>query len=160
MTPRKEIYLAIKDELVTIPEIGYVDLHRNQFAPGKESYPPHAVACLVKVVAIQWDAMSEQMQEGSALVEATLYLFETHPNPEVVGVDSLVAMDLIDAITAKLRFLKGELFKPLEQMLDESLETEVDGLLAYKLSFISTIYKRTAPKYQEVANPVTTISFV
>jgi len=160
MTPRKEIYLAIKEELLTIPEMTYVDLQRNQFAPGKASYPPYAVACLVKVVSIQWDAMSEQMQEGSALVEATLYLFETHPDPEVEGVDALVAMDLIDTITAKLRFLKGELFKPLEQILDEAIETDVDGLLAYKLSFIATIYKRTAARYQEVANPVTTISFV
>lgn len=39
MTPRKEIFIKVRDALKLIPELELIDLYRKQFEGDKENYP-------------------------------------------------------------------------------------------------------------------------
>lgn len=149
MTPRKELYLKIRDAVGEIAGIEYVNWHRNQFASGKE-IPECWTACLIKVVSIKWETMVEQVQEGNAIIEVYLYtkdgFADQHYQTADVD-DGLHEIELIDEVVERLQFLKGDLFKPLQQTDDEDEETDYHGLMCHKLVFSSLVYKKTGQKY-------------
>jgi hypothetical protein len=151
MTPRKELFISIRDKLGAIEGMEYVDLHRNQFGPGKENYPQYYTACLIRIASIQWETMVEQKQEGNAVIEVILYtkdgFADQHYSTDDDG-DGLKEIDLIDTVAENLQFLYGTQFKPLQQTGDETEETDIDGLMAHKLTFTALVYKITAPRYQ------------
>lgn len=151
MTPRKELFLVIRDKLATINGLEMVDLQRNQYAAGKENYPQYFTACLIKIASLQWETMTEQLQEGKATIEVVLYTqdgFADQHFGTADNSDGLAEIDLIDEVAENLQFLKGEYFKPLQQTGDEPEEVDVTGIMAHKLSFSAMVYKKTAPKYQ------------
>ena len=71
MTPRKELFIKIKQALNTISSLEYIDLNRNQF--GSDKFPDCMISALIKINGIQWEKMVEQIQEGETTVEITLY---------------------------------------------------------------------------------------
>lgn len=157
MTPKKEIFLKIRDVLKDIVGIEYVDLHRNQFEAGKENYPQYLTACLVKITSIQWQTMVEQLQEGNASVEITLYTLDGFADQHAGTADNsdgLAEIELIDDIAEKIQFLHGNSFQPLQQVSEEDEQTELVGLIAYKLTFNALVYRKTAARYSKVANPL------
>ncbi|WP_025143061.1 hypothetical protein [Pedobacter jeongneungensis] len=154
MTPRKELFLAVRDKLNAITGIEYVDLHRKQFGPGNENYIQYHTACLIKILPIQWTTMVEHRQEGIATVEVKLYTrdgFADHILGTTGNSDGLAEIDLIDQIADGLQFLKGDLFTPLQQLAEENvIEDEEAGVIdisIYKLTFSTMVYKISAPKY-------------
>ena len=157
MEPKEEIYLLIRDRISEISDIEYVDFNRGQYAPGKETYPAYDIACLIGIANIQWQTMTEQLQEGVATVEVTLYTRDgfaaTHFGTENEN-DSLAALTLANQIAEKLQLLKGNLFKPLEQIKEENLEININAIAAYKLTFTTLIYRKTTSRYSTIENPL------
>lgn len=157
MTPTQELYVAIRDEVQSIQEIEYVDINRSQFVPEKESYPQYLTSCLIKIVSIDWQTMVEQLQEGSATIELTLYTrdgFAAQQSDTEDADDGLAEVKLIDEIAEKIQFLHVPSFQPLQQIKEEAQETEIDGLTAYKLTFSAQIYRKTAGRYLKTPNPL------
>lgn len=151
MTPRKAIYIAIKDKLKTIPKIELVDYHRNQFDNGKENYPSCFTACLIRVNRINWETMTEHLQEGETVVDVVFYCKDGYLDQFAgTGDDEygLVEIDLIDEIVNQLQFLRNEHFKPLEQISDEPDDISPSETMSYTISFKTTLYRRTAYKYE------------
>lgn len=64
MTPRKELFIKIKEALMDIPELELVDLDRNQM--NNEKFPQLFVSALINIKKIDWETMTEQNQEGKA----------------------------------------------------------------------------------------------
>jgi len=154
MTPRKELFLAVKDKLTAITGIEYVDLHRKQFGPGNENYTQYYTACLIKILPIQWSTMVEQRQEAAATIEIKLYTrdgFADHISGTTGNSDGLAEIDLIDRIAAQLQFLKGDTFKALQQLAEENVvedeEAGVMGISIDKLTFSTVFYQLTTSKY-------------
>lgn len=152
ITPRKELFITIKNKLKEIPELEYIDLHRNQFnKEDKEDFPSYWTAVLIRINQITWDTMTEQHQEGRCSIDVILYCkdgwMDQHNNtsdPE----DGLMEIDLLDAIAEKLQFLFGTQFKPLQHTDDETEEATMDEMMSYRQSFSTMLYRTLAPKYQ------------
>ncbi len=149
MTPRKELFIKIKEQLMTIPELELVDLERKQMQNDK--HPHLFVAAMIRINRISWVTMTEQKQEGNCSVDVILYCrdgwmnqFNGTEDPE----HGLNEIDLLDAIAEKLQFLHGEQFTQLEQTEDETDTQEMDGMFAYRQSFSTMIYRRLAHKYE------------
>lgn len=149
MTPRKELFIKIKEALMTIPELELIDLDRGQM--NDEKFPHLFVATLINIKRIDWQTMTEQTQEGRSEVEITLYCrdgwMDQHQNTADPK-NGLNEIDLLDKIAEKLQFLKGEQFRPLEQTSDETLSQSMDGIFAYSQHFSTMIYRKVAPKYK------------
>ena len=62
MTPRKELYIKIKEALTQIPQLELVDLQRKQFSNPKENYPTYWTAALIEIKAVRWESMVENKQ--------------------------------------------------------------------------------------------------
>lgn len=149
MTPRKEIYIKIKEALKQIPELELVDLQRKQFSNPKENYPTYWTAALIEIKAIRWESMVENKQEGECTVDVILYTKDGWLDQHDTTADAehgLVEIDLQDAIVENLQFLKGDYFKPLE-LTNEVNEDEDSEMMSYRLSFSTLIYRRINPKY-------------
>jgi hypothetical protein len=148
MTPRKELFIQIKEALVTIPELELVDLERGQMQ--SEKFPNLFVSALIKINQIDWVTMTEQNQEGNTSVEIILYCrdgwLNQHQNTEDPE-HGLNEIDLLDKIAEKLQFLYGEQFKPLQQTGDEIVEQGMNGLFSYKQVFATRIYRKLQPRY-------------
>lgn len=157
MTPKKEIYLAIRNKVGQIAGIEYVDINRKQYGPGKDNYPQYYSAVLAEVKSIQWETMVEQLQQGIATIEVTLYTLDGFAD-QFLGTsdadDGLAAIELIDEIADNLQFLYGNTFEPLQQTSEESTDTEADGIMAYRLSYTAVVYRRVAARYAKVPNPL------
>jgi hypothetical protein len=149
MTPRKELYIKIKEALTQIPELELVDLQRKQFSNPKENYPTYWTAALIEIKAINWESMVENKQEGDCTVDVILYTkdgwLDQHGGTGDDG-HGLVEIDLQDTIVEHLQFLKGDFFKPL-QLMAESTEDQDSEMMSYRLSFSTLIYRRINPKY-------------
>lgn len=148
MTPRKELFIKIKEALMTIPELELVDLDRGQMQ--SEKFPNLFVAALIRVNGITYDTMTEQNQEGSTSVSVILYCRDGWMDQHQFTDDTdhgLNEIDLLDAIANKLQFLNGEQFKPLQQTEDETENQNMDGIFVYRQSFSTRIYRKVAPKY-------------
>ena len=158
MTPRKELFIKIKETLMQIPELELIDLDRGQLKGSK--YPQLFVAALIRIKRIDWETMTEHHQEGTASVDVTLYCrdgwADQHQNTGDLQ-HGLIEIDLLDKIAEKLQFLKGEQFKPLQQISDEEDIQSMQGIFAYKQSFSTMIYRKLKSKYQPVKvslNPI------
>lgn len=150
MTPRKEIFTKVKQALMTIEELELIDLHRDQFNP-EGDHPQYFTACLIKIPAITWETMVEHRQEGTSTFEVYFYCKDGWMDQHQRTSDpegGLIEIDLIDEIADALQFLKGELFKPLQQSGDGEVSTGIHGLMAYRLSFTTRVYKLVKPKYE------------
>lgn len=148
ITPRKELFIAIKKALMEIPELELIDLDRGQMS--SEHFPHLFVSALINIKQISWETMTEQNQEGRAEVEVTLYCRDGWANQHQYSkdfVEGLNEIDLLDKIAEKLQFLYGEQFKALEQTEDETQSQTMDGIFAYTQRFSTKIYRKLAPKY-------------
>ena len=149
MTPRKELYIKIKEALTQIPELELVDLQRKQFSNPKENYPTYWTAALIEIKAVRWESMVENKQEGECTVDVILYTKDGWLDQHDTTADDdhgLVEIDLQDTIVENLQFLKGDYFKPL-QLTNEANEDEDSEMMSYRLSFSTLIYRRINPKY-------------
>ena len=149
MTPRKELFIKIKEVLALIPELELVDLQRKQFSNPKENYPTYWTAALIDIKNITWETMVEQKQEGKCNVEIILYCkdgwLDQHSGTNDEE-DGLIEIDLIDIIVEQLQFLQGDYFKPLHQTADETEDTDSE-IMSYKISFSTLLYRKVNPKY-------------
>lgn len=149
MTPRKELYIKIKEALTQIPQLELVDLQRKQFSNPKENYPTYWTAALIEIKAVRWESMVENKQEGECTVDVILYTKDGWLDQHDTTADDdhgLVEIDLQDTIVENLQFLKGDYFKPL-QLTNEANEDEDSEMMSYRLSFSTLIYRRINPKY-------------
>ena len=73
MTPRKEVFIKMKQSLSELTVLELVDLQRKQFSQPKENYPSYFTAALIEIKAIDWQTMVEQRQEGKATVDVIFY---------------------------------------------------------------------------------------
>jgi hypothetical protein len=151
MTPRKELFITIKNRLKEIPELEYIDFFRDQFKESEEDFPSYWTAALIRIPKITYETMTEQHQEGSCTLDIILYCkdgwMDQHHNtsdPE----SGLMEIDLLDKIAEKLQFLQGEQFKPLQQTEDETDDITMSAMMSYRQSFKTKIYRTLAPKYQ------------
>lgn len=150
MTPRKEIYIAIKEVLKAIPEMDFVDYHRNQFDNGEDSYPSCFTACLIRINRVDWVTMTQEGQQGETTVDVVFYCLDGYLDQYAgTGDDEsgLIEIELIDDIADTLQFLKGDQFKPLEQISDEPDEISPKGTMSYTLSFKTMLYRKTPSNY-------------
>ena len=150
MTPRKELFLAIKNALMTIPQLEYVDLYRRQFENNGKDFPQYWTAALIRISSIKYETMTEQNQEGNTLVDVIFYCKDGWLDQHSATTDpegGLIEIDLLDAIAEKLQFLQGSQFKPLQQTEDETEESSMEAVMSYRQSFSTRIYRRLKPKY-------------
>ena len=149
MTPRKEIYIKIKEALNAISELQYIDLYRNQFS--MENYPDNMVSALIRINKIDWINMTEQNQEGTATVDIILYCrdgwMDQHNNTHDPD-HGFNEIDLMDLIAEKIQFLEGDQFKALHHFEDETEDQEMKGIFSYRQSFSFNLFRKIAPKYQ------------
>ena len=149
MTPRKELFIKIKEALTQIPELELVDLQRKQFSNPKENYPSYWTAALIEIKAVRWESMVENKQEGECTIDVILYTKDGWLDQHDSTADQehgLIEIDLQDTIVEKLQFLKGDYFKPLE-LTNEANEDEDSEMMSYRLSFSTLIYRRVNPQY-------------
>lgn len=155
MTPRKELFIAIKEKLKEIPELEYIDLFRDQFrGSGEENeIPDYWTAVLIRINKITYETMTEQLQEGICTLDVILYCkdgwMDQHNNTDDPE-SGLMEIDLLDDIAEKLQFMHGEKFTPLHQTDDEIEEITMDAIMSYRQSFTTKIYRKLAPKYQNI----------
>jgi hypothetical protein len=149
MTPRKELFIKVKERLATLPQLELVDLQRKQFNNGKENYPSYFTAVLIEIRSITWAMMVEQKQEGNCTLDVTFYCkdgwmeqYNNTSDPE----HGLIEIDLIDKIVEKLQGFQGDQFKPLNLINEEPVE-EGEEIMSYKLSFETMIYRLVNSKY-------------
>jgi len=150
MTPRKELYIKTKLALIQIKQLELVDFFRGQFNEGKDTYPNIFTAALIRIGNIQYDTMTEHRQEGLATLDIILYCKDGWMDQHNTTADpehGFMEIDLQDAIVEKLQFLKGEQFKPLQQTDDDTEEATPEGIMAFKSTFSTRIYRTINPKY-------------
>lgn len=149
MTPRKELFIKIKEALAQLPELELVDLQRKQFNQPKENIPSYFTSALIEIKAIKWETMVEQKQVGNATVDVTFYCKDGWMDQHNGTTDpehGLIEIDVIDTITEQLQGLKGDYFKPLDLSNEETVD-EADEMMSYRLSFTTVIYRKINPKY-------------
>ena len=144
MTPRKELFIKVRDQLKTIPELEMIDLFRNQFA-GEDW-----TAALIRISSINWGTMTQKVQEGDCTVDIIFYCRDGWMDQFAgTGDDEggLIEIDVIDAIVDTVQFLKGEQFSPLEQSDEETEEQEMQGVMSYRIAFETKVYRDLEKKY-------------
>lgn len=150
MTPRKELFITIKNQLKNIPQLEIVDLYRAQFENNK--LPNIFTAALIRINKIDWDCMTEQNQEGQATVDVLFYCKDGWMDQHHKTLDpnhGLNEIDIIDDIAEQLQFLKGVQFKELHQTSDETLEQSHEGIMSYVISFQTSIYRKLKNRYPQ-----------
>jgi hypothetical protein len=152
MTPRKELFIKVKEALATLTQLELVDLQRAQFSMPKENYPEFFTAALIDIKNIAWDTMVNQRHEGTATIEVVFYCkdgwmdqYNDTADPE----HGLIEIDVIDLIAEKLQGLKGDTFRALDLEGEEALGADGE-MMSYRLSFSTTIYKIIKTKYLSV----------
>lgn len=153
MTPRKEVFIKMKQSLSELTVLELVDLQRKQFSQPKENYPSYFTAALIEIKAIDWQTMVEQRQEGKATVDVIFYCkdgwMDQH-NDTTDPEHGLIEIDVIDAIVEKLQGLRGDTFKQLDLSKEESVD-EADEMMSYRLSFTTVIYRKINPRFSNKA---------
>lgn len=150
MTPRKELFIAVKAALATIEDLEYVDLFRKQISNGFEW-----TAALIRIGKVDWVTMTEQNQEGNCQIDIMLLCKDGWMDQHQDTADpdhGLIEIDLIDSIAEKLQFLKGDQFTPLLQTDDDEDDGfDVPGIMAYRIGFSTMIYRKLKPKYGKLS---------
>ncbi len=149
MTPRKELFIKVKQALMTIPELELVDLERGQMQD--DNFPDLLVSAFIRINSISYQSMTEQNQEGDVSIDITLYCrdgwLQQH-NGTTDPDHGLNEIDLLDDIADVLQSLSGDQFKPLQQVEDATEDQGIKGMFSYRQSFNTTIYRKLKPKYQ------------
>lgn len=149
MTPRKEIFIKTKEALALLPELELVDLQRKQFNQPKENYPSYFTAALIEIKTINWATMVEQKQEGKATIDILFYCKDGWTDQFAGTTDpdhGLTEIDVIDKIVEQLQGLRGEQFKALDLINEETVDEDSE-MMSYKLSFSTIIYRRINPRF-------------
>ena len=149
MTPRKELFIKIKEALINTGKFELVDLNRNQFSSNR--FPEIFTAVLISIKKISYQTMTESNQEGNTSVDVTLFCRDGWMDQHNGTADfehGLNEIDLLDDIAEALQFLYGEQFKPLQQTDDEEEQQGMEGIFAYRQSFSTLIYRKTNYQYQ------------
>ncbi len=153
MTPRKELFIQIKKQLQTIGALELIDLYRGQFENPNSSYGNIWTAALIRIGRISYETMTEHIQEGKTSVDILFYCKDGWTDQHNTTADKehgLLEIDVLDDITDKLQFLQGEQFKPLELTDEETEGLTADGIMSYRLSFSTRIYRRTPYHYTPI----------
>lgn len=149
MTPRKELFIKVKESLSELTVLELVDLQRKQFSMPKENYPSYFTAALIEIKAIDWESMVEQKQVGKATVDVIFYCkdgwMDQH-NDTTDPEHGLIEIDIIDSIVEKLQGLRGDTFKQLDLSNEENVDESFE-MMSYRLSFTTVIYRKINPKY-------------
>ena len=149
MTPRKEIYIKIKEALTELPELELVDLFRKQFDTDASKLPQWTAA-LIKVNRITWEYLVEQRQEGTADIDIMLYTKDGWLNQQNGTNDAdsgLIEIDLIDSICEKLDGLSGDSFNSIKIVSDEVDNNSTAGIMSYRITVKCTIYRKLNDKF-------------
>lgn len=150
MTPRKELFIAIKNKLAEILDLEYIDWNRGQFENPESSIPDSWTAALIMIQGIDYETMVDHVQEGRCVIEIALYCKDGWMDQHINTSDpehGLMEIDLLDDIADKLQFLQGDQFKPLQQIQDENGPDDLSGIMIYHQRFETMIYRRTPYKY-------------
>ncbi len=138
MTPRKELYIVIKNALTPINAIELIDLHRN-----KLKLPELFTAVFIKINQIEWQNMTNQNQEGKCSVALTLICQEGWANQfnnTTDANDGLSEIELLDTIIAKINGLHGNSFTDL-QLASEADNEDETNTTSYTLTFECLVYR-------------------
>lgn len=149
MTPRKELFIKIKESLETLTVLEYVDLQRKQMTNPKDNYPTYFTCALIEIKSIEWEMMVEQKQEGKTTVIVTFYSKDGWMDQHSKTADpdhGLIEIDVIDQIVTNLQGLQGDQFKPLNLINEEPVD-ESEEMMSYQLTFETKIYRLINPKY-------------
>jgi hypothetical protein len=149
MTPRKELYIKIKEALATVPQLELVDLYRKQFED-KSTYPQYWTAALIKINKITWETMVEQRQEGTADIDILLYTKDGWMDQHQGTADAdsgLLEIDLLDGAVEALQFMQGETFRPLQQSSEDVDDNSSEGIMSYRLNFQTNVYRVINNRY-------------
>lgn len=151
MTPRKEIFIKVKEALSELTVLELVDLQRKQFSQTKENYPSYFTAALIEIKSIDWETMVEQKQVGKATVDVIFYCkdgwMDQH-NDTADPEHGLIEIDIIDSIVEQVQGLQGDYFKPLDLSNEDTVD-EADEMMSYRISFTTVIYRKINPKYTQ-----------
>ena len=146
MTPRKELYIALRDALAAIPEVELTDLDRGQYADPEGSYPTQYTAALVRINRIDYTTAIENGQDGTVSVDINLYCKDGWMDQHASTADpdgGLMEIDLLDTVTDAVQYLEGDRFGKLEQVGEESNDPLPGGIMWYTATFSCKIYKKT-----------------
>lgn len=153
MTPRKEIFINVKQRLATINALEIIDLQRGQFDRDEKHYPNCYTAALIQVMPIQYTTMTEHKLEGQCTFHIDFFCkdgwmdqFNTTPDQE----HGLIEIDVLDEITNAIQFLQGDYFKPVQLINEEELRISEDGIMSYRLTFSTLVYKQLDYQYQNI----------
>lgn len=150
MTPRKELFIAIKHALKAVEGLELIDLQRGQFDDPESNYPEIWTAVLIQIMPIRYTTMTQHVQEGECEFHIDFYCKDGWTDQHLGTADpqhGLMELDILDQITDALQFLYGEQFKPIEQTGEEELRINDDGIMSYRLSFSTMIYRQTKYPY-------------
>lgn len=151
MTVRKEIFVRIKKALATIQGLELIDLQRGQFDNPKSNYPEIWTAALIQVMPIHYETMTEHGQEGNCDIHIDFYCKDGWTDQHLGTTDpehGLMELDILDSITDALQFLNGEQFKPLQQTDEQEMQINEDGIMSYRITFSTLVYRKTKYPYQ------------
>lgn len=150
MTPRKELFVKVKQALSAIAALEYIDLQRGQFDQDEKNYPNVFTAALIQVMPILYQTMTENQQEGECTFHVDFFCkdgwmnqFNNQQDPN----HGLIEIDVLDEINASIQFLNGESFKPVQLINEEELRINDHGIMSYRLTFSTKIYKRVNYNY-------------
>lgn len=149
MTPRKELFIKVKESLSQLSVLELVDLQRKQFSQPKENYPSYFTATLIEIKTIEWETMVEQKQVGKATVDVIFYCKDGWMDQHNDTTDpdhGLIEIDVIDSIVEQLQGLRGDLFKQLDLSKEETID-EANEMMSYRLSFSTVIYRKINPRF-------------
>ncbi|MFJ1474050.1 hypothetical protein ACILE9_07270 [Capnocytophaga cynodegmi] len=151
-TPRKELFIAIKKALKPIKGLELIDLQRGQFDTPENGYPEIWTAALIQIMPIRYSTMTQHVQEGECEFHIDFYCKDGWTDQHLGTADpedGLMELDILDQITDALQFLYGDQFKPIEQVSEEELRINDDGIMSYRLTFSTMIYRQTKYPYQK-----------
>lgn len=145
MKLRKELYLKISKQLEGVEKIQHVDLWKSQL-PKKtsdNSYPFGFPAAFISIADIDWEDMTQAVQEGQ--VNVSIYIFfERGGDTFDTAIDkeqSLAVLDTITNIIDKVQWLSSDNFRPLCQNSEADVTSRF-GRPAYMITFNTTGYNQ------------------
>ncbi len=152
MTARKELFIAVKQALSKVQGLELIDLQRGQFENPKNNYPDIWTACLIQVMPIKWQTMTEHNQEGICDFHIDFYCKDGWTDQHLGTADNehgLIELDILDNIVDEIQFLKGEQFQPVQLSNEDELHINEDGIMSYRLTFSTMVYRQTKYPYKK-----------
>ena len=156
MTPRKELFIAVKQKLQTIPQLELIDLDRGQLDAPEDHYPELFTAALIRINAVNYTAMTEQSHQGTARLEVRLYTKDEWMDQHAQTADpdhGLNEIDLLDAMAEALVKTAGNAFTELH-LESEGQVPDPHNRLVWVQTYFTHIYRKINPKYtMQTINP-------